>query len=133
MPDKTYTTYKDLKIWQQAMELSQDVYQLCEGFSKKHTDLAGQVRFSAVQLPTHIASGWQKKFQSKSDYINGLRYSLSKLCQLETLLTLSSDIGAMEENGELMEKINHLTRMMISMITKISHGGDPKPNGKATS
>lgn len=124
MSDKKFTTYKDLKIWQQATTLSTDVYQLSHTLAKKDNDLAGQIRFSAFQVPLSIAAGYQRKYRSKSDYVEALRGTLGNLCQLETLMVIATDLGTIDPNEDVMDRINHLTRMIIAMIKHINHGGD---------
>lgn len=61
-------TYKDLKVWQKAIELSALVYELTSKFPKEEVyELTSQMRRAAVSIPSNIAEGklrgYQKEFR----------------------------------------------------------------------
>jgi four helix bundle protein len=50
--------YRDLKVWQAAMLLAEEVYRLSTRFPKHETyGLASQLQRSAVSMPSNIAEG----------------------------------------------------------------------------
>jgi four helix bundle protein len=51
-------TYKDLIVWQRAMELVVEVYELTDKFPKEEVyGLTSQIRRAAVSIPSNIAEG----------------------------------------------------------------------------
>jgi four helix bundle protein len=51
-------SYRDLRVWQLAMELVIDVYTQTRGFPKEEIyGLTSQMRRSAVSVPSNIAEG----------------------------------------------------------------------------
>ncbi len=50
--------YRDLRVWQLAMELAEDVYKVTQGFpSEERYGLTSQIRRCAVSAPSNIAKG----------------------------------------------------------------------------
>ncbi len=51
-------SYKDLIVWQKAMDLAEMVYQLTMSFPKEEMyGLTNQLRRAAVSIPSNIAEG----------------------------------------------------------------------------
>jgi four helix bundle protein len=52
-------SYKELKVWQRAYNLSLDIYRTTKKFPKEEIyGLASQMRRSAVSVPSNIAEGY---------------------------------------------------------------------------
>jgi four helix bundle protein len=51
-------SYRDLRVWQSAMDLVMSVYQETQGFPKTELyGLTSQMRRAAVSIPSNIAEG----------------------------------------------------------------------------
>jgi len=51
-------SYRDLRVWQQAMDLAEEVYRETEGFPKHELyGLTSQIRRAAVSVASNIAEG----------------------------------------------------------------------------
>jgi four helix bundle protein len=75
--------YRDLKVWQAAMQLAGDVYRLSAQFPKHETyGLASQLQRSAVSLPSNIAEGQGRN--SRKEFHHFLGIALGSLAELET-------------------------------------------------
>jgi len=123
MPDDSpqkFNSYKDLKVWRQAMDIAQDIYQLAKTMAKKDPDLAAQLRYRASQIPVSLASGYQKKYQSQQAYTYMLRDTLGKLHSLDCMVILATELEAMTPNDELMDAIDHCSRMLMVMIKVVN-------------
>ena len=49
-------THKDLKVWQQSMELAKQVYMLTKSFPKNELyGLTSQMRRAAISVPSNVA------------------------------------------------------------------------------
>ena len=54
----THSTFQDLRIWQEAMDLTVEIYRVTGGFPRNETyGLASQMRRAAVSVPSNIAEG----------------------------------------------------------------------------
>jgi four helix bundle protein len=68
---KTNSTFHDLRIWQQAMDLTVEIYRVTSGFPKHETyGLASQMRRAAVSVPSNIAEG--KGHRSDPEFVRFL-------------------------------------------------------------
>ena len=89
MPIKSY---RDLRVWQSAMELVVDVYRLTGKFPKNEDyGLTSQVRRAAVSVPSNIAEGHARV--SGKEFHRFLLIALGSLAELETQLMISEKLG----------------------------------------
>ena len=81
-------SYRDLLVWQKAMDLADLVYTLTEPFpTREHFGLAYQLRKSAVSIPSNIAEGTRRKTLV---YLNHLEISLGSHAELDTQCDLAT-------------------------------------------
>lgn len=113
---KTIHGYKDLIVWQKAMDLVVEIYTITEQFPRSEMyGLTSQMRRSAVSIPSNIAEGRMRK--TKADYTNFLMYSYSSGAELETQLLiakrlpLGKDISFTKANALLSEVMRMLNTM----------------------
>ena len=84
-------TFRDLIVWQKAMELVTLIYQLSKSFPKDELyGLTSQMRRSAVSIPANIAEGYGRK--STQDYLRFLHISMSSNYELQTLLEIACNL-----------------------------------------
>ena len=86
-------TYKDLEVWQAAMELAVQVYRLTAVFPKEEEryGLTSQMRRGAISVPPNIAEG--KGRSSDKELIEFLCHSRGSLFETETQLTIEEQLG----------------------------------------
>jgi four helix bundle protein len=77
------STFKDLLIWQKAMNLVTDIYKFTRLFPKdEQFGLTSQIRRSSISIPSNIAEGYGR--QGKNDYLKFLNIALSSLFEMQT-------------------------------------------------
>jgi four helix bundle protein len=80
--------YKDLIVWQKAMDLITMVYDATEAFPRRETySLADQMRRAAVSIPSNIEEG--KAHFSRGEFRHFLRHSSGSLAELETQILIA--------------------------------------------
>ncbi len=85
-------TFKDLEVWQQAMELAEAVYRITQPFPKEELFvLTSQARRAVVSIPSNIAEGSGRK--SDSEFLQFLSIANGSLRELETQMLLAARIG----------------------------------------
>ncbi len=88
MNESTIHSYRDLKVWQQAMQLAKGCYELTRRFPRDELfGLTSQIRRAAASVPANIAEGNGR--QNRGEYIHSLRIAQGSLKELETHLILS--------------------------------------------
>jgi four helix bundle protein len=84
--------FRDLRVWQQGMDLVDRVYALSTRFPKEELyGLASQVRRAAVSVPSNIAEGWGR---NRTGYLAlGLSYARGSVHEVETQLEVAMRQG----------------------------------------
>jgi four helix bundle protein len=112
--------FKKLKIWQKAMEIVFDVYELVKAFpSEEKFGLRSQVTRAAVSIASNIAEGSAKS--SDKDYKRFCESSLGSCYELETQMLV---VGRMEwvNTEKVMKNIMEEQKMLMSFINTL--GGE---------
>jgi four helix bundle protein len=113
--------YKDLKIWQQAMDIVVEVYRLTSTFPpEERFGLTFQMRKSAVSIASQIPEGSARR--SNREYTQFLYISLGSCAELETQTLIAGRLGYMSQQdvSRLVEKLGSQSRMTMSLIQKIT-------------
>lgn len=112
--------YRDLIVWQEAIKIAKNVYQLTGKFPKQETyALADQIRRAAVSVPSNIAEGQARK--SPGDFKRFLHISLGSLAEVDTQLVLAQEFGYLsKEDIDLMdEQIQNLRKKLYALINSL--------------
>ncbi len=110
-------TYKDLDVYQEAMELVTTIYTISKKFPKDEIyGLTNQMCRSAVSIPSNIAEGASRK--STKEYIQFLYISLGSNAELDTQLAISKNLGYINETQfiSLSEKTERIGKMLNGII-----------------
>ncbi len=98
-------------------QLCLKIYRITAIFpNEKRYGLTSQIKRSAVSIPSNIAEGYGRK--TTVDYIRMLYISYGSVCELETQILLTGDLGFIEK-GELStakKEIAGIERMLKALI-----------------
>lgn len=76
-------SYRDLLVWQKALDLTIPIYRFSEGFPKTEIyGLTSQLRRAGVSIPSNIAEGYGRG--SRKEYLQFLSIAQGSLKELET-------------------------------------------------
>jgi four helix bundle protein len=108
-------SYRDLFVWQKAMDLVIAIYRVTATFPKTEMyALANQMQRSAVSIPSNIAEGYGLK-QTKA-YLRHLALASGSLCELETQLEISDRLSYLPVDGkDLIMQANEVGRMLSGL------------------
>ncbi len=108
-------SYRDLRVWQQSMDLAEETYRATEQFPEhERYGLVSQLRRAAVSVASNIAEGHPR---SRRDYVRYLVIASGSLSEMETQLVLSARLGFLsrEQAEHLLEVCDHIGRMLGSL------------------
>lgn len=106
------TNFKSLKIWSRSINLASRLYKMTDSFSDhERFGLTSQIRRAAVSVPANIAEGCGRG--TKRDLSRFLDISIGSLCEIETLLTISSQIDEMKLDEALMQEVEEIRKMIV--------------------
>lgn len=106
-------SYRDLAVWQLAMQLTEDVYRITGAFPNKETyALANQLQRAAVSVQSNIAEGHARGYTK--DYLRFIAIAMGSLAEVETQLELSARLQYVNEIelSELLATTDELGRML---------------------
>ena len=103
-------SYRDLRVWQQSMDLAETTYTVTKSFpDTERYGLVNQLRRAAVSVASNIAEGHAR---SLGDYLRHLLVSSGSLAEMETQLNLSQRLGFLStaDADELLRACKQLGR-----------------------
>jgi four helix bundle protein len=112
--------FKDLIVWQKAMDLVTDVYRITDTFPKREVySLTDQIRRAAVSVPSNIAEG-QAHF-SKAEFVHFLRHSSGSLAELETQLLLAERLQYTDhaQTEVLLRQVIEIGKLLNGLINSL--------------
>ena len=120
-------THKDLRVWQQSIEMVTSIYLMTKAFPKDELfGLVSQMRRAAVSVPSNIAEGYARG--SDKEKLHFLRISSGSMSEIETQLLLSLNLGyvSQEDFDELSEKITSLWKQLNALISSLKKRLSPQ-------
>ena len=112
-------SFKELVVWQKSCELAVSIYKLTSSFPSTEFSLTGQLRRSAISVPSNIAEGWSRN--STKEFVNFLHISRGSLAELETQLIISAEVGHINQESlnVIMNSVQEIGKMINSMISHL--------------
>lgn len=109
--------YPKLKIWQKAMDLSVNIYEVTSQFpNEKKYGLVSQLRRASVSIPSNIAEG--SAYESDRQFLKFLYISIGSLSEVETQCILSEKLNLLtkEKCETLLINTEELRKMLIKFM-----------------
>ena len=113
--------FKQLQVWQKAMEMVKEVYLAIAEFPvEERYGLAQQLRRSAVSIPSNIAEGAGRG--GEKEFAHFLNISLGSAYEVETQLILANQLNLL--STQQLQKIDiqmqQVQKMLFSLILKFT-------------
>ncbi len=90
-------SYKNLKIWSDAVILASDMYSLTKKFPKEEVfGVTSQLRRAVISISSNIAEGSSRP--SKKDYSRFIDISIGSLHEVESLLEIAHNLKYLSQN-----------------------------------
>src|SRR5438067_12614298 len=112
---------QDLRVWQDAMKLTTEIYRSTASFPKHETyGLTQQIRRAAVSVPSNIAEG--KGHRSDKEFVRFLLHARGSLWELQTQVLLAEQLlyTSSQESGLLLREAENVSRALNGLITSLS-------------
>lgn len=109
-------SYKDLKVWQRAMELVAAVYELTEQYPKSEIyGLVSQTRRAAVSIPSNIAEG--RRRGTRKDFRQFLIIAYGSGAELETQIEIAKRLSFGKNLN--YDKVDSFLIEVMKMLNKL--------------
>jgi four helix bundle protein len=121
-------SYRDLIVWQRAMELADRCHHLTRGIpSTKSSALGSQIQRATASIPANIAEGTGRR--SRADYLRHLSIANGSLLELESHLLLAERIGALSpaDVASVLAICSEVGRMLAVLMRRLRESRRPEP------
>jgi len=113
-----YRTYRDLNVWQKAVELAEENYRLAKKLPKtEDAGLGSQLRRASVSIAANIAEGQGRR--GSREFARFLAIAHGSLMEVEALVALGRRLGYFSANdAKKAEELANHTGAMLGALTK---------------
>ncbi len=110
--------HKELRAWQSAMRLVQEVYALTYTFPKEELfGLTSQMRRAAVSVPSNIAEGSARN--STKELIHFLSIATGSLSELDTQLELTRLLAYSDDTSKIQMTLDEVTALTLALAKSL--------------
>lgn len=112
--------YRQLKVWQKAMDLTVEIYSLVNIFPREENyALSDQMRRSVVSIPSNIAEGQGRN--SAKEFVNFLSIARGSLWELETQIEISERLHYIDsgQKNKVYEQTEEIGKMLNALATSL--------------
>jgi four helix bundle protein len=113
-------SFKELLVWQRAIEMSLAIYKLTASFpTAERYGLTSQLRRASVSVASNIAEGYGRS--TRGEYVLFLGHARGSICEIQTQIVIASALGFGEEKSrKLADSLtNEVSRMLVAMMNKL--------------
>ncbi len=120
-------SFKDLLVWQHAIELTTESYKLTADFpDAERFGLTNQMRRAAVSIASNIAEGYGRA--TKGEYVQFLGHARGSCSELETQLVIARKLGlGTAPNLESSEALCHDVSRLLGALMNSLRAKQPSP------
>ena len=118
--EKNIKSYKDLQVWQEAMELVASIYQVVKTFPEAEKfGMVQQMCRAGVSVPANIAEGHGSSHRKV--FLNHLSIARGSLMELETYIQLAEKLGFAEGNelNPVQNQLEQVSRLLSGLIRSL--------------
>ena len=114
--------FKSLVVWQKAMVHAEDLYRLADMLpNREQHGLAGQMRRSAVSVPSNIAEGSRRS--GKKDFAHFVSIAHGSLAELETQILIAENCYKKISFDAPKSQIEEISRMLLVLGRRLRSYG----------
>jgi four helix bundle protein len=114
-------SYRDLKVWQRAIQMTLAIYRVTGSFPKEELfGLTGQIRRAGVSVASNIAEGYGRG--SKGEYKQFLAIARGSNLEVQTQLFIATELGYYGNPIQLKtadDLSNEVSKMLNSQLAKL--------------
>ncbi|MDR3775791.1 MAG: four helix bundle protein [Terracidiphilus sp.] len=113
-------SFKDLVVWQRAIQLTVAVYKLTSSFpADERFGLTNQLRRASVSVASNIAEGYGRS--TKGEYVQFLGHARGSNCEVQTQLMIAQELnfGSEQERRLAQSLSEEVSRMLVAIMTKL--------------
>jgi four helix bundle protein len=114
------SSFRDLRVWQEAMKLTADIYRSTANFPRHELyGLSQQVRRAAVSVASNIAEG--KGHRTDKEFVHFLFHARGSLLEVQTQLLIAEELQYLsnDEAQRLLAAAEGVGRALSGLINSM--------------
>src|SRR5262245_31922213 len=118
-------SYRDLAVWQKAMDFVVECYRVCERFPRQEQyGLCSQLQRAAVSIPSNIAEG-----HGRTSTLHHLSIAYGSLMEGETQVQIAHrlDYIEFERQRAMLDRSEEIGRMLNGLMASLQKRLTPDP------
>lgn len=109
-----YTSFKEMPIWKEAMEIAEEIFRLSESFPKKEDyGLTSQLRRSALSISANIAEAYGRNHTAEK--VNFYYYARGSITETQSHLEYGRRVGYL-----LADPVSSLDRRLTGLYNDLN-------------
>jgi four helix bundle protein len=118
-PRNRIASYRDLEVWQLAMEVVIQIYRLTRAFpAEEKFGLVAQLRRAAVSIPSNIAEGHSRL--GAGEFRRFVSIARGSVAEVETQLAVAEALGFIRADDVApLSQLNDLSKMLFSLHRRL--------------
>jgi four helix bundle protein len=113
-------SFKDLAVWQRAIQLTVAVYKLTSSFpTTEQFGLSSQLRRASVSVASNIAEGYGRS--TTGEYLQFLGHARGSNCEVQTQLIISKELefGSEQLRQQAESLSGEVSKMLVTVMNKL--------------
>ena len=111
--------FRELIVWQKAMEMVTEVYRQTKSFPKEEVyGLTSQLRRAAVSVPSNIAEGQGRL--TAGEFRQFLGNAKGSLAEVETQLMIARNLGYLADPQPLLKQTSEVARLLNGLLRSLT-------------
>ena len=112
--------FQELTTWQEAMAIAEETYRYTPTLPpEERFGLQVQMRRAAVSIPSNIAEGNGRRSDREFARFAAIAYGSASELQTQALIAKRTHLGAQDQLGDLLDRIDELRAMLSSLINRL--------------
>ena len=119
-------SFRDLDVWNKAMDLVVEVYALTRGFPHdERYGLTSQARRAALSVASNIAEGNGRSY--RREYVHHVSIARGSLSELMTCLEIAQRLGYISPDvfRPLVGRLEEVSRMLLMLMRALNRPAHP--------
>ena len=117
-PKQEIRTFRDLRVYQAAIDLAMEIFELTKNFPKEEIySLVDQIRRSSRSVCTNLSEAWRKR-RYRAAFVSKLSDSESESAETQVLLEFALRCRYIEQETfqQLDDRYEHVLSQLVRMI-----------------
>ncbi len=113
--------YRDLIVWQKAMDLVETIYRTTGTFPRGEIDgLTSQIRRAAISIPSNVAEGNGRN--TTRDYLHFLSMAYGSIKEVETQVLIAERLRYIDPacSSQLIERTAEVARLISGLVNSLN-------------